>query len=149
MAFCSKCGAQLSENSNFCPVCGASTKGNESSNNQNISLNVNSDKIMGVLSYIWILVLIPIFAAPNSSFARFHANQGLVLLLFEIGVSVISAILMAIFSWPFFIVFKIIISIFSGLISLGFFALAIYGIVNAVKGEENELPVIGKIRILR
>ena len=46
--------------------------------------DVNANKVMGVLAYLGILVLIPIFAAKGSKFARSHANQGLILLILEI-----------------------------------------------------------------
>jgi uncharacterized membrane protein len=36
-----------------------------------------------------------------------------------------------------------------GLVSLIFFILMIIGIINAVKGEMKELPVIGKYKILK
>ena len=43
--------------------------------------DIQNNKAMGILSYIGLLVLIPIFAAKDSKFARFHANQGLVLVI--------------------------------------------------------------------
>ena len=50
------------------------------------SLEVDPDdaeknKIFGILAYLGILCLVPIFAAKDSPFAKYHANQGLVLLL--------------------------------------------------------------------
>lgn len=39
--------------------------------------DIDQNKIMGILSYFGILVLIPIFAAKESPFARFHANRAL------------------------------------------------------------------------
>ena len=102
---------------------------------------------MGVLAYLSWLVLIPIFAAKDSKFARFHANQGLVLLIasaiFGVVRWILSEILFAI-SWRLYFV-TIIIS----LLGLAFLALAIIGIVNAATGKAKELPVIGKIRILK
>ncbi|MDO4733556.1 MAG: zinc ribbon domain-containing protein, partial [Bacillota bacterium] len=35
--------------------------------------DIEQHKVMGVLAYLSWLVLIPIFAAPKSKFARFHA----------------------------------------------------------------------------
>ena len=55
--------------------------------------DIASNKVMGVLAYIGILVLIPIFAAKNSPFARFHANQGLILFIAELCLMVISWLL--------------------------------------------------------
>ena len=39
------------------------------------------NKIFAILAYLGILVLIPILAAKDSPFAKYHANQGLVLLI--------------------------------------------------------------------
>lgn len=39
--------------------------------------DVEQNKVMAILAYFGILVLIPILAAKDSKFARFHANQGL------------------------------------------------------------------------
>lgn len=61
--------------------------------------DVQNNKAMGILSYLGILVLIPILAAKDSPFARYHANQGLVLLLCEVGFSVASMILSVIFAF--------------------------------------------------
>ena len=41
--------------------------------------DIQNNKIMAILSYFGILVLVPILAAKESKFARFHANQGLIL----------------------------------------------------------------------
>ena len=41
--------------------------------------DIAQNKAMAILAYLGILVLIPIFAAKNSAFAKFHANQGLIL----------------------------------------------------------------------
>ena len=43
---------------------------------------------MAVLAYFGILVLIPILAAKESKFARFHANQGLILLITGVAYSI-------------------------------------------------------------
>ena len=53
--------------------------------------DVQSNKVMGVLAYLSWLVLIPLFAARNSPFARFHCNQGIVLALAEVLAGVILA----------------------------------------------------------
>ena len=95
--------------------------------------DVSNNKVMGILSYIGILVLIPLLAAKDSSFARYHANQGLVLLIFHIIVLILGKI-WGLLGWV------------GGII---WFILAIIGIVNAAKGLAKELPVIGKYRLLK
>ena len=109
--------------------------------------DVQNNKAMGILSYLGILVLIPILAAKESPFARYHANQGLVLLLCEVGFSVASMILSVIFAFlgPLALLWTLV----SWLVSLAFLALLILGIVNAAQGMAKELPLIGKFHILK
>lgn len=114
--------------------------------------DVQDNKVMAILAYLGILVLVPIFAAKESKFARFHANQGVVLLICEIAfgivyfiVSLLAAILIA-------AGLGMIGTILIGVVGLCYFVfliLAILGIINAAKGEMKELPFIGKYRILK
>ncbi len=146
MAVCSKCGAQIPDNTGVCPSCGAPQ---ENGANQQAYVNggnymdpndVQQNKVMAVLAYIGILFLVPLLAAPNSQYARFHTNQGLVLFLFDIVVGILTAVLAFI---PF------IGLIVSSVLGLGVFVLIILGIVNAATGKANQLPLIGKIRIIK
>ena len=95
--------------------------------------DIARNKGMAVLAYIGILVLIPLFAAKESPYARYHANQGLVLLVC---------------GFAFWILGKILgfLGTLGGILC---FILAIIGIVNAVQGKAKELPVIGKVRLLK
>ena len=105
--------------------------------------DINQNKVMAVLAYIGILVLVPLLAAPNSKYARYHVNQGLLLFIAEICLGVV----MGIFIWiP---VLNIIIGILGGIVSLLFFVFAIIGIVNACQGKAKGLPIFGKFKILR
>mgnify|MGYP002689030352 FL=1 len=102
MAFCNKCGNQLPDGANNCPNCGAPA-GNTQQNTQNAQnfvnnmmntndttsqfdpQDINNNKGMSVLAYIGFLFLVPLLACPNSKFARYHTNQGLVLFLLELS----------------------------------------------------------------
>lgn len=178
MAFCGKCGTKVEEGVKFCPVCGGqvaasapqqeATRAQEgSAANQNgfsakvSSLNNTADitadfdanditqnKAMGILAYFGPLCFIPMFAAKDSKFARFHANQGLVLLIACVACGIAAAILNAIIlaiSWRLFFISTII----SPVVYIAFGILAIIGIINAANGKAKELPVIGKIKILK
>lgn len=104
--------------------------------------DIEDNSVMGLLAYLWILWLVPLLAAKDSKFARFHANQGLVLFILEaIGGTVLGCL-----TWiPYVgIVFTILLSIF-GLLCL---ILMIIGIINAVQGQAKELPLIGKIKLI-
>ncbi len=105
------------------------------------------NKVMAVLSYIGILVLIPIFAAKGSKFAKFHANQGLVLLLANLAYGVVTGLL----GWLLGLI-PVVGTFFPtvfGVLSLVFLAGMILGIYNAVKGNAKELPFIGGFKILK
>ncbi len=167
MAFCSKCGAELEKDAKTCPSCGA-TVGETSEKKENGSdfgaraeeafnkfndtkddtsafdpADIESNKVMGILSYLSWLVLIPLIAAPKSPFARFHANQGLILAIIEIAFSIVLGALSLIPGVG--IVFNIILS----LLGLVFLLFSILGIVNAANGKATELPVIGKSRLIK
>ena len=109
--------------------------------------DIEQNKGMGVLAYLGILVLIPIFGAKDSPFARFHANQGLVLciaaIVYGVAYSILTTIILAI-SWRLYLVVSLI-----GLVGIVFLVLAIIGIINAVNGQAKELPLIGKYRLLK
>jgi uncharacterized membrane protein len=113
-----------------------------------------ANKVFGVLSYLWVLCFVSIFAAPKEShYARFHANQGLVLFIFELAGSIVFGILGA--STGFAVFYShiglgplAVISVISNLYGLAMLILAIIGIVNAVNGRQKPLPVIGGITIL-
>lgn len=99
-------------------------------------VDVEKNKVMGILAYI--IFFIPLLAAKESKFAMYHANQGLVLFLLGVAVSIVGSII------PFLGWFIIL--------PIGYLAwlvLAIIGIINASKGEMKALPVIGKIRIIK
>lgn len=98
--------------------------------------DVEKNKVMGILAYI--IFFIPLLAAKESKFAMYHANQGLVLFLLGVAVSIVGSII-PVLGW--FIILPI------G--SLLVLVLAIIGIINASKGEMKPLPVIGKISIIK
>ena len=110
--------------------------------------DIENNKVMALLAYLSWLVLIPLFAAKDSKFARFHCNQGIVLAIAELALNfVVFPILSGILGGvP---VVGLLISIVSGLVGLCFFVLSVIGIINAVQGQAKELPVIGGFKILK
>lgn len=109
--------------------------------------DAQDNKVMAILAYFGPLVLIPMFAAKNSKFARYHSNQGLVLfiacIIYSIAYSIVSAIVLAI-SWRLYFITSIL-----GFVSIAFTVWAVLGIINACKGEMKPLPFIGHITILK
>ena len=114
--------------------------------------DIKNNTVMGVLAYLSILVFIPMFAAKESRFSRFHTNQGAVLLIGEAIFGVARWILIALFDlifggWAGWIctLLKIILR----LVGVCFTILAILGIINVANGKTKELPIIGKFRVLK
>ena len=153
MLTCKQCGTQVEDGVTNCTNCGApieapvqqsqpidlSEKFNEFNNTADTTSeydaqDIEKNKVMAVLAYI--LFFIPLLAAKDSKFARFHTNQGLVLFLGGIIASVVAVI--PVIGW--------IIAPIAGLVIT---VLAIIGILNALNGKAKELPVIGKFKILK
>lgn len=103
--------------------------------------DIAGNKIMAVLAYISWLVLIPLFARRQSPFARFHSNQGLILALAGLAITVLRKILVDRLALPIGFVFSIL--------TLAVVIFSVIGIFNAAQGKAKELPLIGSIRILK
>ena len=97
---------------------------------------MNGNKLLAAISYIGILFLVPLLAAKDDAFARFHANQGLVLFLVGIVLGIIGMI-------PF------VGPIIAGIGGIVTFVFAILGIINAINGAMKPLPLIGGIEIIK
>ena len=114
---------------------------------EDFTMEDSNDKVYGILSYFGLLVLVPLLAG-KTQFARFHANQGLVLFIADIILGVVIGISVGVLSLiPF--VGVVLGSILSGVLGLGIFVLMIMGIVNAANGEMKPLPVIGGIKLIK
>ena len=99
--------------------------------------DIEKNKGMAILAYI--IFFIPLIAAGDSKFAKFHGNQGLVLFIFGFGIQIVSVILYVIF-------IGFIIQPIGGILWLVW---AIIGIVNASGGQAKPLPIIGGINIIK
>lgn len=106
------------------------------------SADVEKNKVMAIVGYIIpILFFVPLLneESKNSSFAKFHANQQLVFLIFSIVGFILSSILTV-------ILIGILLYFVVWIASLVFMIL---GIVSAAKGEMKKLPVIGGFEIIK
>ncbi len=109
---------------------------NYTNNNNTINKDIEDNKVIAALAYI--IFFLPLIVAKDSEFGKFHANQGLILLLLGFAVSIVGTII------PFIGWF--IIAPVGGLVVM---VLGILGIVNALNGVEKELPIIGSIKLLK
>lgn len=87
-----------------------------------------STKATGIVAYITWIGLVIAFCAGDKEGAKFHLNQALVILLFGL-LSVVPCLGQI---WAIFIL-----------------VCWIMGLVAAINEEEKEVPLIGKIRILK
>jgi uncharacterized membrane protein len=112
-------------------------------------MDVANNKVYAVLAYLGWLVLIPIFAAKTSPFARFHANQGLVLAIFGTGGNIVFWIFSFLAASSFNFGLASVIGIFQFLWAIVIIVFAIIGIVSAAQGTRKALPAIGTIQVLK
>ncbi|MBQ6293377.1 MAG: zinc-ribbon domain-containing protein [Lachnospiraceae bacterium] len=149
MAFCPNCGSKVEDGTTFCPNCGSKLDVEKKTQKTDFSedlkrladtpdttanyaaADIAENKGMAILCYLGILWLIPFLAKKDSPFVKYHLNQGLLVLILGIAVAIIS--------W---------IPVIGWLCAVVVFALAVIGIVNVVNGKAQELPVIGKFKLL-
>jgi uncharacterized membrane protein len=105
--------------------------------------DVEKNKVFGILAYLSFLCFVPIIVAKESPFAKYHANQGLVLFIAEVAAIIITSAFVFI---PFI---GIIVYFLHVILSLVFLVVSILGIINAAAGKCVPLPIIGGIKLLK
>lgn len=115
---------------------------------------IDNGKLMALLSYIGILALIPYFAEKENKYVRFHAIQGLNLLIINLVVGAASFVLAIVATILFIIpiigwILGFVIYLVIGLVPVGLFVLSILGIVYSLQGNAKELPVVNKIKFIK
>ncbi len=118
--------------------------------------DIETHKGMAILGYVFFLI--PLLAAPNSKFARFHANQGLLSLITLITVTIVVSVMHfvniavgKVFAGQDLLAnfFGCGFSLLQFALLVGWVALVIAGIVNAANGEKKALPVIGHWTLIK
>ena len=158
MAFCPNCGASVPDGAAVCPGCGASLGGAPQGYQQAYQQqpyaqqpypqyysdvppgfdteDIQKNRALSFFCYLGpMAVLIPLVAQPDSKYCRYHANQGLVLMVFELLCALVCIV--PILGW-----------IVGGIAGIFAFVCEIIGIVNALTGKVKPLPIIGKYTIL-
>ena len=91
----------------------------------------NKRVAMAVIAYLGVFVVVSYLVAKDDPFVKFHIKQGLVLLVIEITAGFLATFMWML--WPLVEIANVAIVV-----------LTIIGIVHAVQGKEEELPVVGK-----
>lgn len=151
MAYCSRCGSKVENSAQFCPQCGApvnqtapassgsdfnsiDAEGKDYTSTYSAS-DIAENKMLCILCYLGILLLIPLLVKQDSKYVRFHCNQGLLLLIFDIIISIVAVV--PLIGW--------LVSVVGYVASLVFLVM---GIVNTCNGRAKTLPIIGNIATL-
>lgn len=97
--------------------------------------DIEKNKTAGGLAYI--IFFLPLIMCPESKYGKFHANQGLLLLIVTfVGYFILG--LIPIIGWLLMPVFGI-----------GVFILGIIGLINGFQGKAKRLPLFGNITIIK
>ncbi len=172
MANCKRCGRELEPDARFCPGCGLPVSGGtgngsaadevrarfddvveqfrnmEDDTAQFSPQEIRDHRVMAIFAYLGPLVLVPLFADPNSRFTRFHVNQGLALFLASIAYGIARRVVL----WIFEAVWWAIASPLRwalNLVGLIFVVYIVLGVVHAARGEAKKLPFLGRVKLLK
>ena len=133
----------------------------------NRTKEIEEGKGMAILAYI--IALIPYFAGDkNNKFVRFHAIQGMNILIIAVAYGVVSGIINSIvYSATIGSCYRSIysgaygagcaggwgvagiVSTVLGLIGLAIGIINLIGLVYAVQGQEKEVPLLGKVKFIK
>lgn len=98
--------------------------------------DIDANKTMGIIAYFIFFIPLLVEPAKDSPYARFHANQGLLIVLIYVASMVVNIIpilgqLVGFVLWVAGVVFFFI------------------GLIGAINGEAKELPYIGQYKLIK
>ena len=105
--------------------------------------DIDKSRAFAILAYFWILFLVALIAAPQSKFAKYHANQDLILFIATI-IGAVGCKILGYFPFINFLLL-VIVPVFWG----GWLVLAVLGVVNAAGGQCKPLPLIGHYQLIK
>ena len=192
---CPKCGATIEDGATSCPYCGEVVSAPQAAPQVNTNPiqgerpqprieNTSSDHtaefteadrrnnhVLGLVCYMGLYVLIPLLTVKKSRFVKFHANQGIVLMLANIVIQVINVVVTLLFgvlggvasgigaaaqsegailaTGGILGVISFLWSLFMAAIGIFFFVITIIGMVTAAQGKAKALPLISKIHLIK
>ena len=87
--------------------------------------DIQENKTIAALAYVWILCLVPLLGKRHSKFAQFHAKQGFILFIIELIASLV-----------------IWFPVFGQLLILVLVVVSVMGIVKTLNGEWWKIPYL-------
>ena len=186
---CPKCDKEVKKTDKFCSSCGAdlkkkkSSKKKESSFNQDEIFNkigdglekvldtedtskdytkkdVDDNKGLALLAYLGPFALVPYFYNKNSKYVKYHAVQGMNLLVMWIVYAILAALLSSIkvtkdctsVMGTILTCTKVTpwwVNLIVDLSGLLLFAIAVIGVFYALSGKAKKLPLVDKVKIFK
>ena len=102
----------------------------------------SSDRtLMIVLSYVWILVLIPLLTKKDDPEVTWHAKNGLGMTIGEIAAWLIYLVI----TWFAPAAISCVASLLSCVLGLGFFAIRVIAIIQGINGKRFTVPVLSDL----
>lgn len=107
----------------------------QAGNDQNMG---EEDQPLVIAALAYLIFFIPLLTHPDNAFGRYHANQGLLLLITALVLN-FAGMIIPLIGWFLIlpVAFVLILVLF------------VMGIVNALKGRMQRLPVIGKYDLIK
>ena len=90
--------------------------------------------VMIVLSYLWILALVPLLVEKEDREVQWHAKHGIVLMVAEIAFWIVFNI------FVYMIPFGCVVGLIGPLIAMGFLAVHIVAIIKGLNGQRLIIP---------
>lgn len=168
--YCRFCGKEMPDDAKKCPSCGKETleaqaqakldeaeevfakakkEGKkyfkrEDKSGQFTNKDKEKNRGVSVLAYIPLLFLVPMLTAQDSPYARFHANQGMVLSICGFALWVVGRIFGFLSLIP---VLGTILKVIFLALELMIFAGFVYGLLTCSKGKAMKIPLLGDVII--
>lgn len=150
---CEKCGYKNTDKAKICASCGHVLEANVN-NNKTDNDDIQKNKAMAALCYLGIFILIPYFRVKDSNYVNFHIKQGINLLIVDFVLGFISGLVEVLNSLDEFgsldyAFFTIFLASILAIMSMGVLVITFKGVLNAVNGKMEKLPIIGNLNIIK
>jgi len=120
--------------------------------------DIKNNTFLAILSYLGPLALIPYFVNTDSKFVKYHSIQGMNLLIIWLIYTILNNLLSLIkvremLNFTTFKASRLVTPIWItfplNLLGVGIGILSIIGIIYVCEGKAKELPIIGKLKIIK